>query len=87
MILPFKRSESRIVKDDSGHEYCIHQDWKDKFNRWVELGQVYWDELPDITEKEFYILNELDLGELDFESYMLGCNHDYFYEIATFLPE
>ena len=86
---PYKRSEIVFVKDDDGHDYCVHQDDEDDFYTWNELMGEYWEpssSLPDLYNyDEWFKFNNYN-GK-DFSDMTCGCAPNYFLKITEFQPE
>jgi len=86
---PYKRSEIIFVKDDSGHDYCIHQDEEENFNRWLELGEQYWNDqsvLDQFATQSDWFEHSGYTGK-DYEPEMIGCAPNYYLKTTEFEPE
>ena len=82
----FKRSEILFVKDDDGHNYCIHESQGEDFHRWVELLGEYWEgDAQDVTVRQ-WLTDQGYHGE-GFDSAMIGCDPNYYIETTEFAPE
>ena len=85
---PYKRSEIIFVKDDDGHDYCIHQSEEDDFNRWEELTGKWWNDDRDYettTMGEF--LKENGYIGRDYEDFMIGTSPNNYLKTTEFMPE